>query len=453
MTRMRRRLKSEPKVPMSLLDEVASMAYPLNTSDDIDPLIQHTDGRRYVLLGEATHGTSDFYRWRTKISQRLITEKSFSFIAVEGDWPDCYRVNRYVKGYPNSGSNARSVLQCFGRWPTWMWANAEVVELIEWLRLHNESLPSHRKVGFYGLDVYSLWESMDAIYTHVRERHPEALPDLLRVVNCFQPYGEDAVGYARATQFFSETCEGEVVQLLGSLRARRGDETFDGDGDDAHFVAEQNAHVLKNAEAYYRSMVHAGPESWNLRDAHMMDTLDRLMVQHGGEGQAKAIVWEHNTHIGDARFTDMAAGGEFNVGQLVRERHGEENVALVGFASYTGTVIAGREWDGPEEVMRVPPARDGSWEDVLHRARGENGLWLFQKGEAGAASDMMTERGHRAIGVVYKPEFEHLGNFVPTVLPRRYDALLFIDRSVALHPLGVRADLSQEPPETYPSTM
>jgi erythromycin esterase-like protein len=401
---------------------------------------------RYVLLGEASHGTSEYYRWRTELSRRLITEKQFSFIAVEGDWPDGYRVNRFIKEAPDAGHRARDVLQAFNRWPTWMWANHEIIELVEWLHRHNHGLADDRKVGFFGLDVYSLWESLYAILAYLHKADPAALPTAWQALRCFEPYGEDVQDYARATRFVPNSCEDAVVAVLRELRDHAP--TFALDGREAHFVAEQNALVLKNAEAYYRAMIRGGPDSWNIRDRHMTETLERLMKHHGDH--AKAIIWEHNTHIGDARFTDMAAQGEVNVGQLVRERHGEDGVVLVGFGSYEGSVIAGEQWGAPMKRIRVPPAREGSWEDVLHRIDGYDKLLIFPDGKQ--TREMLQPRGHRAIGVVYHPEYEHLGNYVPTVLPRRYDAFTFLDKTHAVHPLyEVMAREEGEVPETYPS--
>jgi len=427
----------------ALVGEVRRTALPLRGPADLDPLLERIGEARYVLLGEASHGTADFYTWRAQLSQRLIREKGFSFLAVEGDWPDCYRINRYIKAFPDSGADARDVLQTFQRWPTWMWANEEIVALAEWLREWNAARDAEQKVGFYGLDVYSLWDSLYAIMTYLHRVDPVALPVAWRAFRCFEPYGEDVQEYARATQFVPHACEGEVIALLRHLREKSS--RYESDGRESYFQAEQNALVLKNAAAYYRAMVRGGPESWNVRDRHMAETLDRLVRHYGPD--AKAIVWAHNTHIGDARYTDMADDGMVNVGQLAREAHENEGVVLIGFSSYQGQVIAGPEWEAPMEVMDVPPGRDGSWEAILHQARADNQLHIF----GGASAEMLQERGHRAIGVVYHPDFEHLGNYVPTVLPRRYDALLHIEETQALHPLPVPVQAREELPETYPS--
>jgi len=299
-----------------LAQRVREVALPLVHPGDLDPLVERIGDARYVLLGEASHGTADYYRWRAVLSQRLVREKGFSFIAVEGDWPDCFRVNRYVKAAPEAGSCAREVLHAFARWPTWMCANEEVVALAEWLRKFNTGRPESRKVGFYGLDVYSLWDSLYAVMGYLAKSAPEAIPAARRAFQCFEPFGEEVEEYARATALVPTTCEAEVVELLRTLRRQAVKQN--GHDSETFFAAEQNALVVKDAEAYYRAMVRGGPSSWNVRDHHMAETLARLMRLHGPA--ARAIVWEHNTHVGDARFTDMADDGMVNVGQLVRER-------------------------------------------------------------------------------------------------------------------------------------
>ena len=437
--------------------EVSRAMRPLRSPDDLGALIDRIGDAHFVLLGEASHGTHEYYEWRAELSKRLILEKGFSFIAVEGDWPDCYRVNRYVKGYESSGSNAREVLHAFERWPTWMWANQEVVALTEWLRRYNDQrrLPKERRVGFYGLDVYSLWDSMRAVVEYLENVDPHLAVGAKHAYRCFQPYSEDAQEYARATYLVPTSCEHEAVTVLRSLHSRAAEYTAD--DPEAYFNAEQNALVAKNAELYYRTMVRGGPGSWNVRDRHMVETLDRLMHRHEQFNQeAKAIVWEHNTHIGDARFTNMADSGMVNVGQLVREAYGEDDVVLVGFGSHRGSVMAGAEWGAPMERMRVPDARPGSWEDVLHRAMrehppGADALIMFDGTEDGAIAQLDAPIAHRAIGVVYDPDHEHWGNYVPTVVPRRYDAFVFSDESRALDALHLPVRVDGELPETFPS--
>jgi erythromycin esterase len=425
---------------------IRQVAHPLQSDADLDPLLERIGDSRFVLLGEATHGTSEYYLWRARLTRRLIEEKGFSFMAVEGDWPDCYEVNRYIKGYTNAGQSAHEVLHAFERWPTWMWANWEVVAMVEWLRRHNDSLPQEQRVGFYGLDVYSLWESLAKVTRYLEETTPDAVAAAYRAYNCFQPYGEDVQSYAYATQFVPTSCEAEVVHLLTKLRSKVHQRRYDGDREEA-FNAEQNALVTVGAERYYRTMIIGGTESWNVRDIHMVDTLERLMQHHGATG--KAIVWEHNTHIGDARATPMASAGMYNVGQLVRERRSEDGVVLVGFGSHRGTVIAGRAWGAPMESMKVPEARTGSWEDILHRTMGKDSLLVFA--ESRQADEWFQQtRGHRAIGVVYDPHSDKQGSFVPTSLSRRYDAFIYLQESQALHPLQMEPSTGREPPVTYP---
>jgi len=444
--RPRRNQFIEPAAEEPLVAIVQPRLRPLYGWEDLDALMERIGDAHYVLLGEASHGTAEFYNWRRMISQRLIREKGFSFIAVEGDWPDCYRINRYIKGYPNSGSSAREVLHAFERWPTWMWANEEVVALVKWLREHNHQLSDGRRVGFYGLDVYSLWDSMHAVLGYLDKVDGAAGEAARRAFECFEPFVDDVQQYAQATAWSPASCEDEVVKLLRELRQQTP--LYEQDGREAFFNAEQNALIVKNAEKYYRTMVRGDERSWNVRDEHMAETLARLMTHHGPD--AKAVLWEHNTHIGDARYTDMAAGGMVNVGQLVRERNSDVGVVLVGFSSHRGTVIAADAWDAPMREMTVPPARAGSWEDILHQASEGDRLWIIDS-RHDHDTRLFEPRGHRAIGVVYRPQHEAFGNYVPTVMPKRYDALLFLDESHALHPLHMRARFDHEVPETYPT--
>lgn len=430
-----------------LRDRLARKALALNTPRDLDPLLRAIGDDRFVLLGEASHGTSEFYTWRAELSKRLIAEKGFSFVAVEGDWPDCYRVNRYLQGTRNSGHSARDVLHAFERWPTWMWANAEVVEFIDWVRAHNDRRALDDRVGFYGLDVYSLWDSMRAVHTYLGRIDPALAAAARRAYNCFEPYAEDAQEYARATALVPTSCEDEAVAVLRSLRENAP--SYREDGREGFFNAEQNALVAKNAELYYRTMVRGGPASWNVRDHHMAETLDRLMQHRGLE--AKAIVWEHNTHVGDARFTDMARAGMVNVGQLVRQAYARDGVCLIGFGTHRGSVIAATEWGEPMERMRVPAARAESFEEAMHLAVGGDALLLFDGSDDGGIAGLDAPVGHRAIGVVYDPDRERWGNYVPTIVSRRYDAFLFIDETRAVDPLHLPVRVGGEAPETYPS--
>ncbi|MES2140291.1 MAG: erythromycin esterase family protein [Bacteroidota bacterium] len=415
----------------------------LNSSTDLDALIEIIGDSKYVLLGEASHGTHEYYTWRTAISKKLIEKKGFSFIAVEGDWPDCYRVNRYIKNYADSGKSALDVLHTFNRWPTWMWANWEIVALTEWLKTHNTSLPKNRKTGFYGLDVYSLWESFDTIIKYLDKEDPLTKQTAKNALKCFEPYSAgEGQAYARATLMVPSICEEAVIGLLTQVRKNMISYNTD---HEAVMSAEQNAHVIVNAERYYRAMVKPGPESWNIRDHHMVDTLNRLIKFHGPE--SKAIIWEHNTHIGDARATDMVREGTVNVGQLLNEQHKDDGVFSVGFGSYKGTVIAGREWGDVMRIMNQPDAVPDSWEFLLHQLDSKNRI-VFMNEEMKKHIGKK-EFGHRAIGVVYHPQYEYLGNYVPSLMPHRYDAFVYIDETSALHPLHMKPD-GHQMPETFP---
>jgi erythromycin esterase len=420
-------------------DQINKAAYQLHNSSDLDPLIEEIGDARYVLLGEASHGTHEYYTWRTHISKRLIAEKKFRIIAVEGDWPDCYRLNRYIKGYPGSGESAKDVLHEFNRWPTWMWANWEVVALAEWLRKHNRDLPANKKVGFYGLDVYSLWESMEAITNYLEKNDPAALKSVQRAMDCFEPFNvKEGFSYAEQTYGLSASCKEEVKDLLLDIRKKIPQYNSD---HEAVFSTEQNALVAVNAERYYEVMMTGGEASWNIRDRHMSETINRLMEFYGNN--SKIIIWEHNTHIGDARATTMKNTGLVNVGQLIKEEHDKEGVFRVGFGSYEGTVLAAQHWGGKVEEMRVPEAKAGSWEHLLHEAGNDDKLLLSRD-----IDNFISAVGHRAIGVVYDPDFEH-GNYVPSVIPTRYEAFVFLDKTHALHSLHIKPDGSQMP-ETYP---
>ena len=441
MTLQDRTSWTEPGDVDAAVADVRSRAQRLEQPDDLDRLVEGFGDRKYVLLGEASHGTSEYYRWRARLTARLIREKDFSFVAVEGDWTDCYEVNRHVKGLPESHETISDALEAFERWPTWMWANWEILEFLDWLELHNQGAREDDRVGFYGLDVYSLFESMAAVIEYLDDVDPNAAAQARAAYQCFEPYGEDAQEYARALRMVPETCEDEVVDIL--TRFREGVEEYD-HGRDDYFNAEQNALVAKNAEQYYREMVRGEVDSWNIRDRHMVETLERLQEYHGSD--AKGIVWAHNTHVGDARATDMEARGRLNVGQLVREHEARSDVALVGMGSHRGSVIAADSWGASLEEMTIPPAQEGSYEHVFERARGDDCLLVTE--DLPDDSPLARPRGHRAIGVVYHPAHE-AGNYVPTVLPDRYDAFIYLGETSALHPLDVHVDRDAIP-DLYP---
>lgn len=414
----------------------------LNNSVDLDPLMERIGDARLVMLGEASHGTHEYYQWRATISRRLIEEKGFNFIAVEGDWPDCYQINRFVKRYKDAGSDAREVLGSFRRWPTWMWANWEVKALADWMHDYNQNKAPGQKAGFYGLDVYSLWESILMIINYLDKTDPDAAKTARETANCFEPFGYDNFhSYARSTRMVPAGCEEEVIKLLQKIV--KNTTRYDSDRE-AVFSTEQNAYVSVNAEKYYRAMVQYGPDSWNIRDRHMADTLDRLLAFHGNG--SKAIIWEHNTHIGDARATNMANQGMVNIGQLVREKF-RDDVVLVGFGSYQGNVIAGKSWGAPIENMPLPPARSNSWEAILHHILPNDKLMIFEKDNVDRAYNIPV--GHRAVGVVYNPENDYYNNYVASLIPERYDAFVYLDQTEALHPIHLRPD-GDKIPETYP---
>lgn len=434
-----------PEVTLHLFDWVRRRALPLQGGpDDFDDLMDLVGDASIVMLGEASHGTAEFYATRARLTQRLVAEKGFNLVAIEGDWPDSLGVNRFVRGGPGTALDS---LRGFRRYPTWMWRNTTVLSFIDWLRAYNDGVASGRdKVGFYGLDVYSLHASMEAVLRFLRRVDPPAAEVARRRFACFEPFGEDTRQYALQAHFLAQSCEDEVVQTLVDLQQRRWRYVSE-TSSEAVFEAELNALAVLDAEQYYRSMVASDSTSWNLRDRHMATVLDRLLAHFGPS--AKAILWEHNTHIGDFRATGEADDGYLNIGQLVREKYGERAVA-VGFGTHRGTVTCSSEWDGAAEFKRVPPARPGSYEDVFHRA-GVPNLYLRLKGLSPADMPdawLYRPHGERAIGVVYHPEREAFGNYLSSRLAERYDAYFFFDQSLAVEPL----DAGPEPPglETYP---
>lgn len=429
--------------PQALVQNLRIHGKPMQDIGDVDELIARAGQAKVVMLGESTHGTHEFYTWRAMISKRLISEQGFNFIAVEGDWPDAYRLNRYIKNYPQSGNSAFAVLHAFNRWPTWMWANWEMVALAEWMYNFNLEFPVAQKAGFYGLDVYSLWESLEAIMNYLKKTDPTAYVAARKAYQCFEPFQDDeGQSYAQASQFVPTLCEHEVVNLLTIIRQSMAQYNTDHEN---VFSAEQNALVLTNAEKYYRAMVHGGAYAWNIRDRHMADTLLRLLDFHGPD--SKAIIWAHNTHIGDARATIMHDQGRFNLGELMRNELGFDQVFLTGLGTYRGTVVAAEDWGSPARTMSVPPAPEHSWDGLMHSAHaGPQWVLMQQLAHPEWFSDRIRQR---AIGVVYHPQNELRYNYVPSEMTNRYDAYLFFDQTTALHPLHVPADQAQMP-ETFP---
>jgi erythromycin esterase-like protein len=399
--------------------------------EDYDPLVDRARGAQFVLLGEASHGTADFYRERAQITKRLIAEAGHTVIAVEGDWPDAYRVNRYVRGESDDES-PEEALGDFTRFPTWMWRNTEVVDFIAWLREWNEA--HEPQVGFYGLDLYSLHTSMAEVIRYLDEIDPEAAIRARRRYACFDQFGLDPQVYAYETALAGqEACEQQAIDQLVELR---GSAIHGNDG----FYAEQNARLVVNAEEYYRSVFRSGVESWNLRDRHMVDTLERL-VEHFDH--ARATVWAHNSHVGDARATQMGEAGEFNVGQLVRELH-PGATHIVGFSTYTGTVTASSDWGGAAERKRVRRALPGSWEELLH----ETGLKSFLVDTSELPGRML----ERAIGVIYRPETERMSHYFEARPSAQFDTLIHLDVTRAVEPLepGGMWHAARDLAETFP---
>jgi erythromycin esterase-like protein len=423
---------------------------------DYDPLIEQIGEARFVLIGEASHGTHEFYRERAQITKQLIRERGFTAVAVEADWPDAYRVNRYVRG-TTSDAEAIDSLTGFKRFPTWMWRNADVLDFIGWLREYNDALTNDaNKAGFYGLDLYSLHASIEAVLGYLGKIDPEAAKRARYRYSCFDHFGENAQAYGYAASFeLSESCEKEVVNQLVELRRRAADyASRDGRvAADDFFFAEQNARLVKNAEEYYRSMFRGSVPSWNLRDRHMAETLESLVGHLENQGQAaKVVVWEHNSHLGDARATEMGERGELNVGQLVRERHGS-NAVLVGLSTYTGTVTAASDWDAPAERKRVRPALKDSYEALFH----EVGVPRFQislRETSPMESALREPRLERAIGVIYRPETERQSHYFYARLSDQFDALLHFDQTRAVEPLERAPEWNMEevgePAETFP---
>lgn len=411
-----------------MLEPIKKYARPFDSINDLGPLIDSIGDAKYVLLGEASHGTSEFYTLRAELTKRLIKEKGFSVIAVEGDWPSCQHINRYIKNIGTPNKDIKEVLQAFNRWPTWMWANEEISELVDWLKSFNQKSNRTNKVGFYGLDVYSLWESMDEIIKYLDRTGNSGLKEARSAFSCFEPYNRNNESYAVSAGYLSENCIKEALELLTVIRKNKW--KYD-DEDENSLNMEVNSLVTVNAEEYYRTMVLSDSKSWNVRDIHMVEALNAVMKFYGDD--AKVIIWEHNTHVGDARATDMKNAGMVNVGQLIRQQNYPEDVYIVGFGTHSGTVIASTEWGVDYLVTNVPAAQPGSWEDLMHKAGARNQYLLF--------TDENREKfgktvGHRAIGVVYRPAQEQYGNYVPSIMSSRYDGFIFVDKTHALHPLA-----------------
>ncbi|HLO00671.1 MAG TPA: erythromycin esterase family protein [Pyrinomonadaceae bacterium] len=438
-----------------ITDVVSEAAVPLvGELNDYDPLMKVIGDAPLVLIGEASHGTHEFYRERAQITKRLIKEKGFSAVAVEADWPDAYRVNRYVQGL-SSDEDAVVALSGFKRFPAWMWRNADVLDFVGWLRTYNDDLPtSATNVGFYGLDLYSLHTSIEAVLDYLDRIDPEAAQRARARYACFDHFGKDEQAYGYSTGLgFSESCEDEVVSQLLELYQNSAEYAWR-DGRftaDEHFYATQNARLVMNAERYYRSMFRGEVSSWNLRDAHMVETLESLQsFLRTQNSHPKIVIWAHNSHLGDARATRMGQQGEWNVGQLVRERH-PDNAILIGFTTYEGTVTAASNWDAPAERKRVRPALRNSYEDLFHNVGKPRFLLNFRNSEqiTTALNEPLLER---AIGVIYRPETERASHYFQARLSAQFDAVVHFDETRAVEPLERTAEWEAgEVPETFPT--
>jgi erythromycin esterase-like protein len=448
-------LAMQAETAVLLTDVVGEAAHPLSGAiDDYNPLMELIGDASLVLIGEASHGTHEFYRERAQITKRLIKEKGFTAVAVEADWPDAYRVNRYVQGV-GSDADAVEALGGFKRFPAWMWRNADVLDFVGWLRTYNDDLPATAmKAGFYGLDLYSLHTSIAVVLDYLERIDPKAAQRARARYACFDHFGRDEQAYGYATGLgLSESCEDEVVSQLLELYQNSAEYAWR-DGrftPDEHFQATQNARLVMNAERYYRSMFRGRISSWNLRDAHMAETLGSLQTFLATQKpRPKIVVWEHNSHLGDARATRMGQEGEWNVGQLIRERHGDDAI-LIGFTTFEGTVTAASNWDGPAERKRVRPALKDSYEALFHQVNIPRFLLTF-RGTDHAAAALREPLLERAIGVIYRPETERASHYFQARLSDQFDAVIHFDETRAVEPLEVTAEWKiGEVPETFPT--
>lgn len=409
---------------------------------DLDPLMDRIGDARVVLMGEATHGTSEFYRMRARMTQELIVKKGFNVVAVEADWPDAARIDHYVRHrqYPPSEWTA------FARFPQWMWRNREVREFVDWLRVHNaEPMPAEQRVGFYGLDLYSLFASIDAVLTYLDEVDPEAAAIARGRYDCLAGWRADPASYGRAALSgrYEGCASGAVAMLTEILDKRISYMARDGE---RFMDAAQNARLVVDAERYYRAMYLGAHESWNLRDSHMFDTLKAILSSHGPK--ARAVVWAHNSHVGNAAATDMTRRGEHNIGQLARQEWGH-NAYLIGFGTHEGTVAAASGWDHPMEIMKVRPSHRESYEYQFHQS-GQKALLLpLRPGPSPQIrKQLMKPALERAIGVIYRPATEMISHYFEATLPEQFDEYIWFDRTQAVTPLATEE--IQDMPDTYP---
>ncbi len=439
----------------TLISLVAASAHRLSgAADDYDALLELIGDARFVLIGEASHGTGEFYEERARITKRLIVEKGFCAVAAEADWPDAYRVNRYVCSQSDD-ADADAALAGFKRFPTWMWRNTAVVDFVEWLRLHNKPLPTSARIGFYGLDLYSLFTSIGEVLRYLDQVDPDGARRARARYACFDHFHDDSQRYGYAAGFgLSPSCENEVIAQLLDLNSQAA-EYMRRDGTqarDALFYAHQNARLVMDAERYYRTMFSGHISSWNLRDHHMASTLGALALHlrpASEDKPAKIVVWAHNSHIGDARATEAGRSGEWTLGQLVRERY-QEQAFLIGLTTYEGTVTAASDWDAPTERKQVRPALPNSYESLFHRTNIPR-FMLPLRSNAETNEALWKQRLERAIGVIYRPETERQSHYFHAHLSQQFDAVLHFDETHALEPLELTSPWKLgEAPETFP---
>lgn len=429
------------RAPADAAALLAQHAEPFGSVDDadLDPVLERIGDARVVCIGEASHGTHEFYQLRARITRALVERKGFRIVACEADWPDMERVDAYVRGRdPGEGE-----WEAFARFPTWMWRNEPVRDFVEWARAWNDGRDEADRAGVFGLDVYSLYTSMGEVLRYLGGRDPELAETARERYACFAPFSEDPARYGRAVVGRRyEGCEGEAVGMLQDLlrqrlrlTAGRSGGGVGGGADEAFpfFDAAQNARVVRDAEAYYREMFYGNVSTWNLRDTHMMETLKGLLAFFGDD--SKAVVWAHNSHLGDAAATQMGQRGEINLGHLCRRAYGD-GAYLVGFGTHTGTVLAARNWDEDGEVRRVRPSHPESYEWLGHESGVENFFLPLRGADEALRQELGHPRLERAIGVIYRPETELQSHYFAADLPRQFDEWVWIDETRALTPLG-----------------
>lgn len=439
------RLRPSAEVTEQLLIAMLRQhAIPLPDIDDphfADSFERFADAR-VVLIGEASHGTSEFYRARAAITRRLIERHGFNIVAVEADWPDAAQIDHYVR----HRQPATWVEDSFKRFPNWMWRNREVAQFTRWLRQHNDALADEQRVEFRGLDVYSLGASIREVLSYLDQVDPAAAKAARQRYGCLSPWHEEPAGYGHKVLLGGPSCEQAVVEQLNALLAQRLEYAELHDG--GLFNAERNARVVVAAEHYYRAMYRGSTESWNLRDRHMFDTL-RALLEHRGPG-ARAVVWAHNSHIGNAAATSMGWGGEFNIGELCRTAFGREAV-LIGMATDRGEVAAADNWDEPMQLKQVRPSRPDSWEQLFLQAGHRASLTEWRDDNRRELRQALARpRLERAIGVIYRPATERQSHYFQAILAEQFDALLWLEQTTAVSPIGPRHIDETIVPDTYP---